>query len=370
MTRGATSSFFSIYMLLCVLFAGFGGWGLDKFGPKKLGICIGTFTGLSLIMSSLAQSSWQLLIAYSVLLSLGTGPIYGVVNTTTTRWFLKKRGFAVGVTSSGGGTGAIVIAPFATFLISSFDWRTAFMVLGVLSWIAIVAVSLPLRKDPHDIGLLPDGDKEEPPQRDTQSREEEVLPAAFSLGQAFRMNQFWLLGFTWIFFSLSLHMIFVHVVAYAVDMGISRMDAAVILSLIGLANIPGRLIVGKLSDTVGRKALGVACNFIQFGSLLWLMWIDQLWMLYAFALVFGFMWGGSGAVITVLIGDIFGTRSLGPIMGIMTAGWALGAAIGPSIGGFIFDVSGDYFIAFAAGATALFVVVCLLALIKRAPNQH
>jgi predicted MFS family arabinose efflux permease len=276
----------------------------------------------------------------------------------------------VGVTSSGGGTGAIVIAPFATFLISSFDWRTAFMVLGVLSWIAIVAVSLPLRKDPHDIGLLPDGDKEEPPQRDTQSREEEVLPAAFSLGQAFRMNQFWLLGFTWIFFSLSLHMIFVHVVAYAVDMGISRMDAAVILSLIGLANIPGRLIVGKLSDTVGRKALGVACNFIQFGSLLWLMWIDQLWMLYAFALVFGFMWGGSGAVITVLIGDIFGTRSLGPIMGIMTAGWALGAAIGPSIGGFIFDVSGDYFIAFAAGATALFVVVCLLALIKRAPNQH
>jgi MFS family permease len=91
-------------------------------------------------------------------------------------------------------------------------------------------------------------------------------------------------------------------------------------------------------------------------------------MLYLFAIVFGFMWGGSGTVITVLIGDIFGTRSLGPIMGMMSAGWALGAAIGPSIGGFIFDMTGDYFMAFATGATAILTVVCLLAFIKRTPT--
>jgi len=368
MTRGVTSSIFSIYMLLCVLFAVFGGWSLDRFGPRKLGLFMGTFTGLSLIMTSWAQSPWQLLITYSLLLSLGTGPVYVVANTTASRWFTKKRGFAVGITSSGGGMGTIVIAPFAAYLISSFDWRTAFVVLGVISWIGIVAVSLPLKKDPQDIGLLPDGVKMEPPQRDAQNTEEDVQPAAFSLSQALKINQFWLLAFAWVFFSLSLHMVLVHIVAYAVDMGISRMDAAVILSLIGLANIPGRMVVGKLSDIMGRKALGVTCTLIQFGTLLWLMRADQLWMLYLFAPAFGFMWGGSGTVVTVLIGDIFGTRSLGPIMGMMTAGWAFGAAIGPSIGGFIFDMSGNYFMAFAAGATALFVVVCLLSLIKRVPN--
>ncbi|MCK5267328.1 MAG: MFS transporter, partial [Spirochaetes bacterium] len=323
MSRGVTSSIFSIYMLLCVLFAVFGGWGLDRYGPKKLGIFIGTFTGLSFLLTSWAQSPWQLLITYSLLFSLGTSSIYGVANTTASRWFTKKRGFAVGITSSGGGVGTIVISPFAAYLISSFDWRTAFVVLGVISWIGIVAVSLPLRKDPQDIGLLPDGVKVEPPQTDTHKKEGNVQPTAFSLGQAFRMNQFWLLGFSWVFFSLSLHMIFVHIVAYAVDMGTSQMDAAFILSMIGLANIPGRLLVGKLSDNMGRKALGVVCNFIQFVALLWLMWADQLWMLYTFALVFGFMWGGSGTVITALIGDIFGTRSLGPIMGMMSAGWAL-----------------------------------------------
>ena len=319
-------------------------------------------------MTSWAQSPWQLLITYSLLLSLGTGSIYGLANTTTSRWFTKKRGFAVGITSSGGGVGTIVISPFAAYLISSFDWRTAFIVLGVISWIGIVAVSLPLKKDPQDIGLLPDGVKTRPHQKELQKKEGDVQPAAFSLGQALRMNQFWLLGFTWVFFSLSLHMIFVHIVAYAVDMGISRMDAAVILSLMGLANFPGRLLVGRLSDMMGRKVLGVTCNLILFGALLWLMWADQLWMLYTFALVFGFMWGGSGTVITALLGDIFGTRSLGPIMGILSAGWALGAAIGPSIGGVIFDMSGDYSMAFAAAATAIFAVACLLAFIKRAPT--
>jgi len=368
MSRGVTSSVFSIYMLLCALFAVFGGWGLDRYGPKKLGIFIGTFTGLSFLLTSWAQSPWQLLITYSLLLSLGTGPIYGVANTTATRWFTKKRGFAVGITSSGGGVGTIVISPFAAYLISSFDWRTAFIVLGIISWIGIVVVSLPLRKDPQEIGLLPDGDKMESPQMDTHEKEGNVQSPAFSLGQSFGMSQFWLLGFSWVFFSLSLHMIFVHIVAYAVDMGISRMDAAVILSLIGLANIPGRLLVGKLSDILGRKVLGVVCNLILSGALLWLMWADQLWMLYLFAIVFGFMWGGSGTVITVLIGDIFGTRSLGPIMGMMSAGWALGAAIGPSIGGFIFDMTGDYFMAFATGATAILTVVCLLAFIKRTPT--
>lgn len=364
MTRGVTSSIFSIYMLLCVVFASFGGWGLDKFGPRKLGMLIGTFTGLSLIVTSLTQSPWQLLITYSLLLSLGTGPIYGSVNTTTSRWFSKKRGLAVGISSSGGGMGTIVMAPFAAYLISRFDWRTALIVLGVISWICIVAVSLPLRKDPQDMGLLPDGDKVGSPKRGISNREDHAKPAEFSFDQALRTNQFWLLGFSWVFFSLSLHMVLVHIVAYAVDMGTSRMDASLILSLIGISNIPGRLFFGKLSDMLGRKALGIICNLIMFGSLVWLMWANQLWMLYIFALVFGFMWGGSGTVITVLIVDLFGTLSLGPIMGIMSASWALGAAIGPSIGGFIFDASGNYFIAFASGAIALFVVVCLLALIK------
>ena len=370
MTRAETSGIFSIYMLLCCVFAILGGWAMDRYGPRKIGIFMGTFAGLSLFLTSCAQSSWQLLITYSLLLSLGTGPIYNVVNTTASRWFAKKRGLVVGITSSGGGVGAIVFAPFATYLISNFNWRTAFIMLGCISWIGMVAVSLLLTKDPRDIGLLPDGAGADPRKGDIPKKEGNFQAVDIPLGQASRMNSFWFLGFSWVFLSLSLHMIFVHIVPYAVDTGISPMDAAYILSLMGLATMPGRIVVGRLSDMMGRKALGVACVLIQFGGLLWLMWSRQLWMINAFAIAYGFLWGGSGTIITAIIGDIFGTRSLGPIMGIMSGAWALGAAAGPAIGGYIFDVSGDYFTAFGAGAAALFIALCSIALVKRAPTSE
>ena len=183
------------------------------------------------------------------------------------------------------------------------------------------------------------------------------------------MSQFWFLGSGWVFYSLSLHMVIVHVVPYAVDTGISPMDAAFIISLIGLASIPGRIITGRLSDTMGRKALAIACPLIQLGTILWLMWARELWMLYAFAAAFGFLWGGSGVMVTALIGDIFGMRSLGAIMGMLSGAWALGAAIGPAIGGYIFDLSGHYFMAFGAGAAALFMTAGLIAPIRRVPNS-
>lgn len=369
MSRAATSGIFSIYMLLCVIMAILGGWAMDRYGPRKLGIVMGTFTGLSLLLTSQVYAPWQLLITYSLLLSLGTGAMYGVVNTTTSRWFEKKRGFVVGITSSGGGVGAIVIAPLATYLISNYSWRTAFIVLGIIAWIVIVGLSVLLVRDPGEVGLLADGAKPGNPVQADAKNIKKGNNAGFSLRQALRTNQFWLLGFSWVFFSLSLHMIFVHVVAYAVDSGIAAMDAAYILSLMGLANITGRLLIGKLSDSVGRKALGVISQLIMCAALIWLMWSQRLWMLYLFAVVFGFLWGGSGATVTALIGDIFGMRRLGAIMGVITAAWALGAALGPAIGGYIFDVSGSYFIAFGAAAVALFAAACCIGSIQRVADE-
>ena len=369
-SRGETSGIFSAYMLFCGLLSILGGWALDRYGPRKVAFVMASFTGFSLLLTSQANAAWQLFITYGLLLSLGTGPVYTVVNSTASRWFKRKRGFAVGITSSGGGLGAIIIAPFATYLVSSFDWRTAFVVLGLVSWVVMASMSLLLRKDPVDMGLSPDGVKSGLRQTDTQTKQGRAGQADYTVVQASKMSQFWLLGLTWVFISLSLHLIFVHAVPYAVDMGIPPMDAAVTLSLIGAANIPGRLVIGKISDTLDRKALGVACALVQTGTLLWLMWANGLWMLYTFAIVYGFLWGGSGAVITALISDVFGTRSLGAIMGMMAAGWALGAAIGPAVGGYIFDASGSYFTAFATGAAAVLISALLVALIKRRTSNE
>ena len=165
-------------------------------------------------------------------------------------------------------------------------------------------------------------------------------------------------------------MIFVHLVPYAVDIGISAMDAALLLSLIGFFNILGRLFLGRLSDVIDRKRLGTACAFIQFLSFLWLLYAQDLWMLYMFSIVYGFLWGGASIVITTQIGDIFGVGNLGTIMGVMNAGWSLGAAVGPVMGGIIFDLSGDYFGAFVAGAGAIFIAAILLGAMRRLPHER
>jgi len=368
LTRGATSSIFSVYMLLCAVFAILGGWALDRYGPKTVALLTSCFTGLSLLLTSQANSAWQLFIVYGLLLSLGTAPIFTVVNSTASRWFKKKRGFVLGITTSGGGLGTIVIAPFATYLISNFDWRTAFIVMGLIAWPVMVFMSLLLKKDPSDIGLLPDGVKPGAAKIKLQTNESSTQLTSLSLLEASRTSNFWFLGFVWLLLSLNVHLVLVHAVSYAVDMGISPMEAAIILSLIAGAGILGRLVMGSVSDVIGRKSLAITCAILQVGALIWLIWARDLWMFYLFAIAFGFSWGGLGTLSTALIGDIFGMRSVGVIMGVMSASWSVGAAIGPAIGGFTFDATGNYFTAFAIGAVTMLITTLLVALTKRKTN--
>jgi OFA family oxalate/formate antiporter-like MFS transporter len=368
MTRGMVSGLFSLFMVSSCIFAVLGGWAIDRKGPRKVVLLMGVFTGLSMVLTSLVHTPWLLLFTYSLLLSMGTGPTFGLANTTTSRWFIKKRGFFLGITASGGGVGAIVFAPFATYLISNYDWRSAFLVIGLLSGPILIGVSFLFFKDPGDLGLLPDGavsrSLQEGSSEASLSEKGVTRSGGVSLAQACRMPQFWFLGFAWLFMSSSVHMVFVHVIPYAVDAGITPMDAALIISLIGFTNIPGRLVTGRISDAVGRKALAVACPLLQCATLFYLMWARELWMLYIFGIVFGFLWGGGGTMIAAMIGDTFGMRSLGSIMGWMSAAWALGAAIGPAVGGYVFDVSGEYFAAFGAGAAAFLITACSVASVK------
>lgn len=364
LTRAATSGIFSAYMVLAGVFSILGGWALDKYGPRMVTLLMGSFTGLSLVLTSQANASWQLFISYSLLLALGTGAIFTVVNSTVSRWFDKRRGFALGVASSGGAVGTVVVAPFATYLISNFDWRTAFIVLGLIAWLIVASMSMLLRKDPSDIRLLPDGVKPEAAKIKLQNNENSTQPTGLSLPEASKTSNFWFLVLIWLLLSLSVHLILTHAVPHAIDLGISPIDAAVILSLIGAAAVSGRVVAGMVSDSIGRKAPAITCALLQVGALMWLIWIRDLWMFYLFAVVFGFSWGGVGSQVTVLISDIFGVRNIGAIMGTIVAGWTIGAAIGPAMGGFIFDISNDYSIAFLAGAAAMLIATLFAALIR------
>ncbi len=157
LTRTATSAIASANLLLAGICAFGAGWALDRYGPKTVILLMGSFAGLSLLLTSQTNSLWQLFITYSLLLAIGTGALYVVPTSTISRWFDKKRGLALGIAGSGSGLGTVSMAPFATYLISNFEWRIAYIVVGLIAWLIVIPSSWLLKREPRDIGTLPDG---------------------------------------------------------------------------------------------------------------------------------------------------------------------------------------------------------------------
>ncbi len=362
LTRAATSAVVSINMLLAGGCAFLAGWALDRYGPRIVILSMGLFTGLSLLLTSQTNSPWQLFITYSLILSMGTGAVYVVSTSVVSRWFDKKRGLALGIAGSGSGLGMVIMVPFATYLIYNFDWRMAYLIIGLIAWLIVLPLSRLLKREPREIGALPDGLSHS---KDIANRDESIQPVDSSLLQVFRTRNFWLVIFIGLFFASCLFLVFTHLVPHVTDIGFSAEEAATLLSLMGGVGIAGRVLMGVASDRIGRKLTAIICTLLQAGAMVWLIWSQDLWMLYLFALVFGFAYGGFGSSMGALVGDTFGLGKIGAIFGVLEIGFGIGAAIGPAIGGLIFDVSNSYSVAFLMGAVAMVLATLLIALIRK-----
>jgi len=365
LSRALTSGIFSAFMAFSAVFSILGGWALDKFGPKWTMAIMGFFTGLSLLLTSQTHSAWQLYLTYSLMLAMGTGVTYTVVMASVSRWFEKKRGLALGIASTGAGLGTMVIAPFATYLIVNFDWRTAYIVMGMIAMVLVTSFSMLLKGSPSEIGLLVDGRKPEATKTIAEATKD-TKPAGFSLMGAIKTRQYWLLSIIWLFKGTAIYLISTHIVPHATDVGISPVAAATILSVFFIFSSLGSLVLGAISDTISRKTISIICALVGTGAMFWLMWMQaNLWLFYAFAALFGINFGGISVMIGALAGDMFGMLSIGKILGWLSLSWFTGAAIGPLIGGTIYDMYQSYFFAFLIGAICMLLVILFLAMLTK-----
>jgi len=348
-SRTLTSGVFSSYMLVSCAFAILGGWALDRYGPRIVVMVMGFFTGLSLLLTSQANVPWHLFVSYSVLLAIGIGPTYTVTMANASRWFSARRGLALGIVGAGAGSGIIVMSPIAARLVSSYGWQNAYAVMGIVALGAIIPLALLLRSAPTTPAV---------PQDQAES-------GHLSLLQAARTRNFWLFLLVWFSYSFCLHLLLVHLPSHATDMGVSSIKAATILGLVGGISVPSRIFMGRLSDTIGRKRAGVICALGMGGAMLLLVGGSDLWVFYVFAVTFGLFYGGIDPPVIALIGDVFGTRYIGVIIGVLVIGWSTGAAIGPALAGYIFDVNGSYLFAFVAAAVVMLMAAVSIFLIKR-----
>ena len=344
-SRATTSSLFSLYLLLTGLFSIIGGRFSDKYGPKVVVMMLGTISGLSLVLTSKVESPWQLFLTYSVLLSLGAGAMYIIVMSTGSRWFLKKRATALGIIGAGANLGTVIIAPVCAWIIHTYHWRSAYMIMGIVAWLIILPTALLLKKGPSEIGANIDGDpvlKETEPANTTAVGE-------FSLREALKTRNFWLFFLIWFSYSFCLHMVISHMVPRVQDTGMTPIRAAATLSLMQAVAIPSRLLAGFIADKVDKRAIAIFFALLITLSMFWLVAADMAWMFYLFAVIFGLSYGGIDPPVIALVGDVFGLRKVGEIMGILMISWGLGSATGPYIGGLIFDFTGSYQLAFISG---------------------
>jgi MFS family permease len=241
-------------------------------------------------------------------------------------WMTTHRGLAVALVSVGVGVAPVTMSPFAAWLITQMDWRSAQVVIAVLVWATLVPAALLARRPPAAQGAAEQA-AEGPPMR---------------LREAFVSFPFIVLALTF-FACCAAHAgpIF-HTVTYAMTCGLAPLAAVTVYSVEGVAGLGGRLALGVLADRLGVKRVLIAGLLIQAVAAGLFVFASRLGEFYAVAAVFGFAYGGVMPLYAVLARDYFGQRILGAVFGAAAMVSSLGMALGPVVGGWIYDTFGRY----------------------------
>lgn len=351
--RGLVAGAFSFGFFVSAFFAPFVGRMMDRRGPLlvvEIGVVL---TALGLGGAAFASEPWHFYLTLGFFVATGANFLgYGVQSQLIPRWFVRRRGLAIGIAFSGVGIASAVLLPWLQTLIARDGWRSACVVLAIITAVVLIPLNLLLRKRPQDIGLNPDGDA---PPADTKSGQApNIVDAAWAathwtLGRAMRTGRFWWIVFGYFGLLYVWYAVQVHQTKYLVEIGITPTKAAWALGLVSLAGVPGSIIFGHVSDRVGREwAWAIGClGFVACCALLIAMRSNPSpVLLYAMVLTQGFLGYSSTAVLGPIVAEIFEGPNFGSIFGTVMLGSVIGGAVGPWVTGLIYDRTGSYDLAF------------------------
>lgn len=309
-------------------FAGFG-WGAlsDRIGPRRVVLAGIVLLGLASILASRAQSLIVFQATFGVLIGLAAGAFFAPIIAATTVSFDKRRGLAVALVSAGMGVAPMTIAPLAGWLVTLAGWRQTMLWIGVGSWIVLLPFVYFIRAVPvrgAAPGMASSDGGEMTAKQALRSRAFLVLAGAFFACCAAHSGPIF------------------HTVSYAIGCGLPMVAAVTIYSMEGAAGLGGRLLFGVLADRHGAKPVLVAGLLVQAFAAVSYLAVNQLGGFYAVAIVFGAAYGGTMPLYAALARDAFGPRILGTVLGAATMVSSMGMALGPFIGGWLYDRFGTY----------------------------
>jgi len=333
-------------------------WGnlSDRLGPRIVVLAGAVLLTTGLALASLATSLVTFQLLFGAVVGVSAAAIFAPMMACVTGWFDTRRSLAVSLVSAGMGMAPMTMSPLVAWLVQSHDWRTTLQIVAGLVAAIMVPVALLVRRPPalaHAPAAAP-GAAQQP---------------ALSVGQALRSAPFLILVAT-SFLSCATHSgpIF-HTVSYAVTCGIPLMAAVSIYSLEGLAGMGGRLVFGLLGDRFGAARVLVLALLAQAIVALGYLYARNLGSFYTVAALFGFMYAGVMPLFAVIARENFPLRMMGTVIGGTTMASSLGMALGPVVGGLIYDTYSSYawlFIgAFSLGIGAFLAALAFTRLPRR-----
>jgi MFS family permease len=371
-SAAATSGVFSLGGLTGALCAPLLGRLLDRIGPRYLFPLGGLLILMGYLTSSYANELWQLYLLYSIFATVGENTISSFTTAATlSPWFPRSRGRMLGLADAGNSLGQVVFLPLAQWLISTIGWRDTFRLFGLLFFLLVGPANFLLqRRPPVPQGIARGG---KPLETDTpfslvgEDRDGGEAPSgqiaatdAPWMRQILRHPSVWFLVMARLLASMGNHLTQVHIMAFFIAVGYNPLLAASAIGAVGLVGMAGRPISGALSDVLGREVIYTVGSGMQIGGIAVLLALGdghRFWPMLLFVAMNGLSDGIGGLVVGAKAADLFPTTALGSVMGLVQMGRGLGIMVGPLMGGLLFDLQGNYVVAFMLAVALVCVAI-------------
>lgn len=361
--RGLAAGAFSFGFLVSAVLSPIVGRVMDVRGPRVVIMTGVTLLSVGLFLAPSIEQPWHLYTTLGVLVGGGANMMtYTAHSQFLPNWFVRRRGLAISIAFAGAGAGAILLLPWLQSIILGDGWRAACLAIGLLVVLAAAPLNLLVRKKPEEIGLMPDG--EAPPASASGPRHApHVVDSAWvavewTLARAARTARFWWIVLGYFCALVAWYAVQVHQTKYLTEIGFTPLVAAWALGAVSVVGIPGQIILGALSDRIGREWIWTAgCTgfAICYAALIALEQAPSTALLYVMVFAQGFFGYALTSVMGPIVAEIFEGPHYGSIFGTITVALIGGGAAGPWIAGVIHDASGSYRLAF------LLIIGCCLA---------
>lgn len=346
-SRAAISLAMSIYMMIQGVCGPLVGYLTEKYSPKRVMTAFAVGAGAAFILVSFTQTLWFFYLTYALLSITTSGIGFIPVSRLLTRWFVRRRGTAIGFTMVGISTGGFVMSPLVGMLNSYFSWRASYVFLGLLVWILAIPMTLFVMKgSPSEMGLRPDGDDPEAIIDSGESETGQAAPKAeeegWPLREALKTRTFRWIALTYLLAPMAQGGVLQHQVPLVTEAGLAPTAAALAMGITAGMGGLGKLSFGRLSESLPFHYVAMVCFGIQAIAIFLLLSIQSTAMVWIYVVLYGFGMGGIVVLLPLVVGHYFGLVAFGTIMGTVAFIQGIGSSSGALISGLIYDHRGNY----------------------------